>query len=79
MCPNRFSLTFQIIKSALPDAEKASPGHGCELLTAMSAVGDMALLAGLATGLALAYVLYECACSVLSSRRYLAWKSRHGD
>ena len=80
MCPDRFSLTFQIIKSALPEAERASPGGGCELLTAFAAVGDVALIAGVVTGIALAYSAYELAGSILSSRRYRQWKaSCNGD
>lgn len=75
MCPNRFSFTFQLIKSLLPEAERASPGHGCQLLTAVSSVGDMALVAGIATGLALAWVLYDLASSVRGSRRYREWKA----
>lgn len=80
MCPDRFSLSFHIIKSALPEVERAIPGHGCELVHAMASVSDTALLAGLATGLALSWVLYDVGSSVMKSRRYREWKvSRHAD
>jgi hypothetical protein len=80
MCPERLSLSFQIMKATLPDAERVMPGRGCELVNAMATVSDMALVVGLVTGLALAWLLYDIGSCVLNSRRYRAWKaSRHAD
>ena len=80
MCPDRFSLSFQLFKTLLPDAERAVPGHGCELITAMATISDMALIVGSVTGFALAWVAYDIVSSILASRRYREWRAaRHAD
>lgn len=75
MCPDRLSLSFQLMKSALPEAERAVPGMGCELLTGMAAIADAAIVVGLVTGLALAWVIYDVASRGQVSRRYRELKA----
>lgn len=77
MCPDRFSMSFQLFKTLLPEAELAIPGRGCELLTSMAAVSDMAMIVGVAIGLLLALTAYDVVSSILTSRRYREWKATH--
>ena len=80
MCPDRFSLSFQIFKTLLSDAERILPGKGCDLITALAAVSDVALIVGVLWGLALAWLFHDVYLRIVNSRRYRVWKAeRHAD
>lgn len=74
MFPDRMSLAWYIFRGQLVDAERLSPGHGCELLTALATVVDAGLLAGFATGVFVAWVGYDLVGWVLRRREH-----RHAD
>jgi hypothetical protein len=74
MCPDRFSIVGWMLRNSMADAERATPGKGCELISAFSAVGDMGLLVGLVIGLVLAYFIHDVIDLILRSRLYRQWK-----
>lgn len=54
MCSERFSIVGLMLRGSVVEAERAVPGKGCEVVAALSSVGDMGLAVGLVCGVALA-------------------------
>lgn len=54
MCSERFSIVGLMLHGSVVEAERAVPSKGCELIAALSSVGDMGLVVGLVCGLAFA-------------------------
>lgn len=69
MCPDRFTVMHLIYRGLEGQFERYSPGRGCELLEAIAAVGNAALLAGFGAGLFAAYFGRDLVRYVIRRRR----------